>query len=197
MKSILALLFVVLALACFAAEPNQKEKVWKHGYTLDSGTYHFTVEQLPGDPAMVGVQSTFQPVKPDGLGLVSDEAIALGKLLDELGKHRQAVYNFYIPVTFQAEVLQRVQAAAAKSAAWKNLTPETSQGILLRIIEDGKSYREFRATLVAHGLDIGSISVENINAVPMPDSGGAKVPKTWTTFIAVKKLAPTSKAGEP
>jgi len=188
MKSTLSTLIIISMLACLSAatgsEPSNKTE---YSYELNSGIYCFTVEPSTYDPSLVAVMTKFQSKKPNGLGSISDEALALTKLLNELKQRHLGISHFYIPTTFQAEVVERVQAAAIKSNAWRKSSSFTAGIPLLQMINDSNAYGEIRAALNAYGCDIKTISFEHIFVKPLPNSK-VRVPWTWDTFITVTQV---------
>lgn len=186
MRSTLSLLIIVFMLAGLSsAKGSEPFNKIEYTYELNSGTYCFIVEPSRYDPSLVAVMTKFQSKKPNGLGSISNEAHALTKLLNELKQRHLGISHFYIPTTFQAEVVERIQAAAIKSDAWRKRSSSTAGSALVQMINDSNAYGEIRAALNAHGWDIRSITVENIFSKPIPNSK-VQVPQTWTTFITVK-----------
>ncbi len=167
---------------------NAQVIVDKYTYQFANGNYTFSVKTLPDDAKTVSVTTTFSPLRKGKLGSITEESIAVKKLLDELKNRQIKISYFYIPTTFQAQVIERVQAAAIRSDVWKDRVPASSGYALAKIISSSKAYDELRAALSAHSMEIASISVENIFITTIP-SVEVKVPQTWTTFITIKKVS--------
>jgi hypothetical protein len=173
----------------FATEP---QKNYKYEFSIGSGTYCFDVATREFDPSLVVVSTTFRSAAPDKLGSISDEALAVSKLLGKLKQERLTVSFFYIPTTFEMEVRDRIKVAAGKSSAWRKATERTSAGVLVQMLRESKAYNELQKVLLSNGLVITSITVEDIWAVT-PPSSKVSIPQTWTTFISVSDAANSPK----
>jgi len=179
------LMIVIFALNCWPnASGDEPQKKRKYEFSFDSGIYCFAVETRAFDPTLVAVTTTFRPATPNKLGSISDEALAVARLLDKLKQDHLKLSFFYIPTTFEVEVRERIKAATSKSNAWRKATQTAAGGLFVQMVGESKAYDELQKVLLSHGLNIASITIEDIWAPP-----GSKVPipQTWVTFISVKE----------
>jgi len=184
-----SLCFTLAVICCTAVYGDEPSTAKLHSFDFANGTYIFTVKPLTNDPTHASVTTTYHPKVANTLGSISEEASALTKVLDELQRKNLTVSHLYIPTTFQSEVIDRIQTAAVKSNTWRTRKILTAAPALVQMISESKAYEELRTVLAAKGLEIISISVENILTESLK-TPKIEVPSSWNTFLILHKPSP-------
>lgn len=186
MKSIiLRLILFVVACILIANQAHAQNKFDEYKFQFEEGTYCFAMNLVPDSPDLVGVASTFRPNQGGETATLVHKAMALDITLDKLQRVHKTILRIYVP-TAEQDVVKRIQNAAYKLKASKNLKRSHVGANLTKLITETKAYDELRAVLLRHGMDIASIDVESV--IPKKISGTEDyVPDNWTTYITLKK----------